>query len=259
MLDWFQTQDTGTLLEEMARNDYARDIEEHLNALRAQMRMRPPLGLLPWRPREVLELERFSEPDRLVDLQLRRRGHLKRLLACSILLRNVAHTRTAEDLFEEEYFTQTSASTLCAMTDSAIELSATQSALSFLVWFLRLTTHPSIRAFSAFCVLVLAAELNFGHESEDSITELCAWVISEEAESRRLLGDEARSERWLIGLSIYEKDNVPAWQALADKIVRPSETSIARRRGRARNTELRDLSPDLQVRLQSLVERVRGF
>jgi len=112
------------MIEGIARNDYGEGVEEHFAGIQEQLSSNPPLGLLAWNPREILELERSSEPDE------RHRdcpptgayGHTKRLLACAILLRNVGRVRVTSRLSDEAFFVETSASTAIQLVRSALAI-----------------------------------------------------------------------------------------------------------------------------------------
>ena len=127
LLHWVQARVGRPLLAEISANDRGEDITKHLAGIQAQLRPNPPFGLLPWWPREVLELERWSNPDRayLDSAPDGERGHLKRLLACLILLRNGAHLSEAHRHSEEEFFLQTSSASLVRFTGSALALKTT--------------------------------------------------------------------------------------------------------------------------------------
>jgi hypothetical protein len=199
------------MLEEIAKNDYGDDFAEHLAAIEAQLGNRPPLGLLPWHPLEVLELERWTRPDCV-------REHLKRLLACSILLRNVGYIPDRS----ETNFVQESASTLLRLTESAIALEKPRArragnqrrrdhsddvshiALRFLLWVHSRQPHPEFRPFVSFCIFLLAAQVNLGNGSGEDLRILGNWVEYEEAQCREVLGHNVSSERWLIGLNEWE-------------------------------------------------------
>jgi hypothetical protein len=73
------------MIHEIAVNDRGNNVAEYELAILKQLAPKPALGFLPWQQSmEVLELERAgSEPDSA-------RDHLKRLFACTILLRSVA-------------------------------------------------------------------------------------------------------------------------------------------------------------------------
>src|SRR5580700_338580 len=106
LLDWVRTKVTLPLLEEISANDYGEETADHLAGIQAQLAPNPTLGLLPWCPREVLQLERWNEPDSGSPDRppSDERGHLKRLLACVILLRNGAYVTGPFGLSEEDYF-----------------------------------------------------------------------------------------------------------------------------------------------------------
>jgi hypothetical protein len=100
LLDWLRSRVSRPMLEEIARNDYEEEVTQHLDGIVAQLRANPPLGLLAWNPREVLELERWNEP---TDDESMPASHLKRLMACTILLRNVGHLHIGDRSYDEKY------------------------------------------------------------------------------------------------------------------------------------------------------------
>lgn len=195
------------MLEEIAANDRGDHATKHFAAIQAQLRPNPPLGLLSWCPREVLELERWRDPDRSYGEKppSGERGHIKRLLACLILLRNGAYVKGAFGLSEEDFFLQTSAASLIRLTGSALVLKAPKLALGFMLWLFELHRHSALRPFTAFCAFTLAASIGFGEMSEPNIIQICNWVDAIERRSRKTLGDEVDTERWLIGLNSYER------------------------------------------------------
>jgi hypothetical protein len=162
--------------------------------------------MLPWCPREVLELDRWNEPD--LGYQGKppsgERGQLKRLLACTILLRNGAYVSTQDALFEEEFFLKTSATSLVQLTRSGLALGIPEPALGFILWLFDAQLHPALRPFTAFCALALVVAAGFGAASDKEIAEVCDWVDAEEEKSREVLGEEVDSAQWLIGLNSYE-------------------------------------------------------
>lgn len=132
------------------------------------------------------------------------RGHIKRLLACTILLRNGAYVNGPYRLSEEDFFLQTSAASLIRLTGSALALEIPALGLGFMLWLFEAQPHPGLRPFIAFCALALAAALGFGKAPEQEIIQACSWVDAEEARSRDALGNDVDSERWLIGINSYE-------------------------------------------------------
>ena len=119
-----------SMLREISQTDYGMDVDAHLRALNAVKTGTLPAPM-PWEPREVLELIRWSEPD---DLKWKpgspsERGHWMRLFSCAVLL------RAASEPENDGYFTGED-STIIQFVDSAIKLGkkSSQAALSFLLW-----------------------------------------------------------------------------------------------------------------------------
>ena len=106
LLEWIQAKVSRPMLEEISLNDYGEESADHLAGIQAQLTAHPPLGMLPWCPREVLELERWNDPDHpyMDKPPSGARGHIKRLLACTILLRNGAYVSGPYGLSDEDFF-----------------------------------------------------------------------------------------------------------------------------------------------------------
>jgi hypothetical protein len=117
LLLWIQTQVDRSVLEEIAANDRGNDTAKHLASIQNQLRPNPSMGLLPYWPLEVLQLEQYSEPDPSA-----KRGQLKRLLACTVLVRNGAHILSYDKYSDEEDFLETLAGALVQLTHSALAL-----------------------------------------------------------------------------------------------------------------------------------------
>jgi hypothetical protein len=185
------------MIHEIALNDRGEDAEIHELAILKQLAPAPPLGLLPWHPVEVLELQRWCKSDSA-------RDHFKRLFACAILLRNVAFVGNEDR--KAEYFVGTSAATVIQLVRSSIALGseASRLTLGFLLWLHGKQNHPVLRPFVSFGVLLLQI-----HEGLTSLLEICAWVEEDEKVAREELGDDVQSGRWLIGLN-YQEDHVDA-------------------------------------------------
>src|SRR5438128_2715846 len=79
------------------------------------------------------------------------RRHTKRLMACTILLRNVGHLDNTQRHSEEEFFIETSAATLLRLTESALAIGGDLPylAVQFLLWLYRIQPYPMMRAFTA--------------------------------------------------------------------------------------------------------------
>jgi len=221
LLKWIQAKVSPRMLEEISLNDFGEESAEHLAGIQAQLTAHPPLGMLSWFPREVLELERWNTPDQshLDTPPSGTRGHVKRLLACTILLRNAAYVSSPRWGGEEDFFLQTSASTLNRLTQSALALQAPELGLGFMLWLFEIQSHPALRPFTAFCALAFAAALGFGEASDQEIIGACDWVDAEEVRSRAELGKDVDSERWLIGINSYERsqDRQEDWRFIANQ------------------------------------------
>lgn len=136
-LSWLKPLLSRRDLEEIAANDYGEEVAEHLAGIESLLSEDPVSGLLPWCPHELLELERWQEPDRHNNHPSSGpRGHLKRLLACTLLLISASSTKPTSERGEEEFFLDSSASTLIQLTRSAIGLGGEwpSRALNFLLW-----------------------------------------------------------------------------------------------------------------------------
>jgi hypothetical protein len=63
LLELLTTRVSRLMLEEISANDYGEETTAHLDGIESQLRLDAPLGRLDLCPLEVLELERWSEPD----------------------------------------------------------------------------------------------------------------------------------------------------------------------------------------------------
>ena len=242
LLEWLRIRVSALMLEEISENDRGDEAAKHLAALKTQLGgTKPPLGDLPWCPLEVLELERWAKPES-------EQGHIKRLFACTILLRNAAYVPDPSRVD----FVEASASSLLRLTCSAIALDPPRPlpprrqsirarrrdrreetpllALRFLLWFLEKQTHSEFRPFASFCVLLLAVHIGLGEPTGEDLLEVCRWVQNEEARRRAALGDRVKSERWLVGLDWLEdsKGQREVWLNATSQILRiphPEHTS----------------------------------
>lgn len=174
------------MIHEIAANDHGEDTDIHELAILKQIAPKPTLGLLPWHPREVLELQRWSEPERayLDSPPEGPRGHFKRLFACTILLRNAAYVTSRE--YDEEDFIATSAASVIQLVRSCIALGsqASRFGIGFLLWLHGKQSHPLLRPFVSFGVLLLQIHQDL---SGTTLPLTCAWVESEENSAREQL------------------------------------------------------------------------
>ena len=224
-LDWLRSQVSRKMLEEIAENDRGEQVQEHLAGIQAQLYTPEPiLGLLPWNPREVLELERWSKPDTatLDRPPTQRRGHLKRAVASTILLRNAGHIADPERNSEEAYFVETSVDSLIRLTESALAIGGELPCctLQFFLWLYCSQRCAIIRPFAALCMLLLLAA-QCGRFPESDIAGVCRWCIAVEEFSRTALGSDVASDAWLIGLSTYEdtKGRREIWADAATRVL----------------------------------------
>ena len=242
LLDWLRFRLSRAMLEEIARNDYSEEVEAHLAEIENQLGSAPVLGFLPWNPREVLELERWNEPDFSwgEGPPTGAHGHLKRILACTILLRNTAFVAPATLTWEEQFFVEAAPATALQLLRSAISVGGEvpRLAVEFLLWVHERQPHPASRPFIAFSVLLLQTHTHVACEPPSNLLATCAWVESEEASCRCALGKATESERWLTGLNTYE-DKTPyrvSWAFVAEPILKkayaeyPADVQSALRR-----------------------------
>jgi hypothetical protein len=236
------------MLEEIAANDYGEEISDHLAGIEQQLSAAPQLGLLPWCPREVLELEGWSEPDTVCkdDPSARRRGHWKRLLACTLLLQSAATARVTDPSCEDVYFLETSARRLLQLTRSVISVGDEGSthALGFMLWLYQEVTHPCLPPFIAFCALLLWLECGIESDCE-AADEVWRWVMAEERQCRLTYASDVESERWLVGLSIYE-DRIGSRKAWAD-----TAAQVFQRKNKCRN-----VIDEVCSTLEAMLERI---
>jgi hypothetical protein len=152
-------------------------------------------------------LERWEEPEGDAT-----KGHLKRLFACTILLRNVAFVSNAEWDREIEFFIAISAATIIQLVRSSVALGGEvpRRAMRFLLWVHAKQGHPILRPFVSFGVLLLQVQ-----EGPTNLPETCAWVEEDERLAREQLGDDVHSPKWLVGLN-YQEDNLDCQKLWAD-------------------------------------------
>lgn len=197
------------MMQEISKNDYGKDADEHLAAIQAEFTGKTSSGILPWHPREVLELERWAEPERRSGDKpsTGQRGHLKRLFACNILLRNASGLSNVKHPSDEEFFIDTSAATLIQLTLSAIALDEQPSWLTmrFILWLHGQQTHPTFSPFVGLCILLLATRTR--ESLGIDFVGICEWLEKEEARCREIIRTEPQDrkyQRWLIGLNHQE-------------------------------------------------------
>jgi hypothetical protein len=220
LLDWLHSHIDDTMLHEIAAADYGHREQENFQALRNIYESLEIPAPLPWNPREVLELTRWSEPD---DSQQTwsstgTRGHLIRAFCCAILLK-------AADAPETLVFIHAENDTLAQLLASVLQLGreASESALHFLSWRIqRLPGYDAEYPFFALGLLLLRAALfEPGQEGAD-LKLLADWVMREEARARRMCAI-VESEAWLLGLTNFDQRH-KVWRRLAqEKLLDPTK------------------------------------
>lgn len=216
------------MLREIAEADYGRDVEAHLAALRGIRDSGRVPHPLPWEPREVLELTRWSDPDNPAwcpgDLRLR--AHWMRAFACAALLRAFGGSedetpgsgpmRASSDLEGQNQ-------TLIQLIDSleVLDTGLDRAAASFLLWLLgRLPDdEPEEHPFFGLGLLWLA--LRMTPPVEDApLVALMDWISEREdavgGRWRQQLGVGAHG-RWLLGNTTYTQRH-DAWRAFGRRL-----------------------------------------
>jgi len=150
-------------LQEMARADYARDIEEHLKALRQIKNVAIPAPM-EWYPREVLELTRWIEPDSYPPeaKSQKIKDHWLRLFAC------VAIAHADVNPKNDSAYHWGSDETTIQLVESVIHLGTktSEAALQFLCWCLHQEQQYDNESwYFALAILSIATTLNKCNEA----------------------------------------------------------------------------------------------
>jgi hypothetical protein len=220
LLEHLKARVSRLMLEEISQNDYCEEAADHLAGIERQMNGSAEPALLNWCPREVLELERWQEPSTAGEGKIEsfECEHLKRLLACTILLRSAGYQSLPARLSAGDFFLETSAASLVQLTRSvvALESSFERPALAFVLWLYERQSYPRLQPFAAFCALLLMAAMPERREAD--VAKIYNWVDAVEAVCRADIG-LGISDHWLLGLNGYEDDRKPRkrWQDAAQR------------------------------------------
>jgi hypothetical protein len=116
--------------------------------------------------------------------------------------------------------------------------------MGFLLWLHGKQSHPLLRPFVSFGVLLLHLQENL---SGTNLLDSCAWVEQDEHLARKELDKTAdvHSARWLLGLN-YQEDNRDRPKIWADTLAQV----IATRSGH--------VSPEVESALRQMHERLLG-
>ncbi|AFZ15657.1 hypothetical protein Cri9333_4895 (plasmid) [Crinalium epipsammum PCC 9333] len=237
LLYWLRERVDRSMLEEIAMADYSYNYELHLSALLKVHQGEALPVPIPWEPREVLELTRWSEPD---DLYIEKYkvsksfnkgskgipGHLIRAFACTLLLRAVVEPENRNSFDGEN-------STIVQLVSSAIHLGqdAATATVRFLAWCVEQVPHhyETERPFYVMGILLLEVFLATDKKKKnskkkknaketycESLLLLCDWVMDEEAKVRN--NDNVPSSDWLLGLTFFDIKH-DTWKLLTRQLL----------------------------------------
>jgi hypothetical protein len=223
---------TDDMLVEISKTDYGMDADEHLSKLRQirdTLQIESPLH---WKPGEVLELARWSEPDvpQRNPQGSGQRRHVMRAFCCAALLR-----AAADPANDDQIFVDSQNEALLPLIESALFLNddLPSAAARFMMWRIEtLTKSDDQRPFFAFGLLSLALLSDPDRFGAAEIDALAAFVDRAEILVRDPFdvwtpGVLSGSFMELVGY----KQHHPAWRALATRL-------DARFRGSSRLSEL---------------------
>jgi hypothetical protein len=196
LLDHFRGLVDAALLKELSEADYGEDAEAHLAALEAICRDGDVPEVMHFEPLEVLQLTRWSEPEKYHSgEQELRRAHIARGFACTALLLAAARP---------EYYGDDEDPTVIQLIDSATVLGQPNPELTarFFTWLLGNCPAEDLAHPFYACGLLILTLLHRTGITEPQAAELCEWVIAEEAEARRLNENFIDSDLWLFGLGV---------------------------------------------------------
>lgn len=228
--DWLQTFDPCAdelfdvlapqiddgMLRQIAAADYGQDTDRHLRPLQA-FRDQRIVPTLDWHPREVLELIRWSEPERegWRPGAEGRPGHLMRAFACATLLRSYALPRNEGSWYS---FNETA----IQFVDSVRALGGNivGPAVRFLAWSVwhlgPLDREGTDRPFLGLGLLLLCTSLP--DRPQAAAIDLSRWIESEVASLLRDQRGETTSDGgWLLSLNHHDMRN-DRWLALGHSL-----------------------------------------
>ncbi len=215
------------MLREIAKADYAYDVEGHFSALKP-IWQGGDLTELDWCPKEVLELIRWSEPEAPAwkPGSTGARGHKMRAFSCAVLL--------ASHNFEPDK------ETLIQMVDSVSCLGpeAQEATARFLVWRLGTLGGEEDRPFFALALaaLIQSLEVSLSTAMEQDLAD---WVAGEESFERAYLTglhESYRNAPWMFGLSFSDMCN-ERWKYLIRAVQERSGSNPLGRMLAENNTE----------------------
>ena len=168
------------VLHFIARADYGYDADENFHKLRKIRDGGAIAEPLPWPPREVLELTRWSNPACKDWLQQghgmsRSSGHLAVVFSCAVLMRAYGDAKTRDycDGYNQ---------TLIQLLDNLehVDFDTTQTCIAFLAWLItQLSDEPGERTFVAVALLFLCVKFET-KLTKEQLLAFSKWIITQE-------------------------------------------------------------------------------
>lgn len=218
-----------TMLGEIAAADRGMDADKHLAALRP-LRDRQEFPPFTWHPREVLELIRWSEPDRPKWRPGGQgaRGHWMRAFACCALLRLYAENDNIGHCYS---FNET----LIQLTLSLDRLDARldREATAFLAWCVgRYESEGDGDEMAFFGLALLWFALRLDSTRDETVLALCRWIDEQEKRlANSVTSRGGTMTRWLLDSNVHALRN-EAWAELGSRL---ADLDLARRAPPARD------------------------
>jgi hypothetical protein len=200
LLDALRPRLTAKSLRGIAGKDYGMDFDKHLAALadiHATGLVPRPLG---WYPREVLELQRWSEGAET--------DHAARAFACAILCID-----TAGDEYHDGV-----ESTIAVLIDSCLELDDAARAAATGLLVALVEAFDDDRTELAFALLGLILIAAARDPRDPRLAGLCERVIAVVDDRETRWGSARPAWGWLLGLTHYDSRHA-LWQSLAARLL----------------------------------------
>jgi hypothetical protein len=204
-----------SMLEEIASADYGMEVEAHLAQLyriRDDHKALFPIG---WNPREVLQLTRWSEPDRFYPVQSEkhRREHILRAFACAALLWTTLEPSN-QDYEEGQNQTLVQLLTSLMVLGDPFQVPA----LRFIAWCAQnVTDYYEEGPFYIITLLVLILRTH-ADLTTNELQEIIDYLYSIEqqiGDARKV--NSAYSDRWLLRLTSFDQRH-KVWKQIGDEI-----------------------------------------
>lgn len=170
------------VLHFIARADYGYDADENFHKLK-QIRDGGAIAQpLPWSPREVLELTRWSNPlskdwSQQTHGISRPKGHLAVVFSCAVLMRAYGDAKTRDYC---DGYNQTLIQLLNNLEH--VDFDTTQTSISFLAWLItQLSDELGERAFVAVALLFLCVKFE-AKLTKEQLLAFSRWIVAQEKE-----------------------------------------------------------------------------